>query len=137
MGFNNNISPVKEGEEHNVYIESVGDKGDGVARIQGFVVFVPGVKEGDNVRIKITKVLQKVGFAEKIGDAKPEERKQRARKPKQEVHVETEEEKALFDTSKDTEDFGDDSEEESEEKDEDSDTSKKDSGWDEDPEEKK
>src|SRR3989344_7708005 len=57
-------APVKVGEIHEVSIESVGEKGDGIARVKGFVVFVPGVKKGDYVKVRITKVLAKVGFAE-------------------------------------------------------------------------
>ncbi|MDP6294220.1 MAG: TRAM domain-containing protein, partial [Candidatus Woesearchaeota archaeon] len=49
--------PVSVGEEIDVTIEAVGEKGDGIAKKEGFVLFVPGVKEGDQVRIKITKVL--------------------------------------------------------------------------------
>lgn len=60
-------APVKAGEIHEVSIESVGEKGDGIARVKGFVIFVPGVKKGDYVKVKITKVLAKVGFAEVIG----------------------------------------------------------------------
>ncbi|MBS3169323.1 TRAM domain-containing protein [Candidatus Woesearchaeota archaeon] len=56
--------PVKEGETYEVSINAVGEKGDGIARVKGFVIFVPGVKKGDYVKIKITKVLAKVGFAE-------------------------------------------------------------------------
>lgn len=61
--------PVNEGEELDVHIEAVGEKGDGVAKKDGFVLFVPNVKEGDEVRIRVTKVLRKVGFAEVIGQA--------------------------------------------------------------------
>jgi len=60
-------APVKEGAELDVKIEGVGEKGDGIAKVQGFVLFVPGVKTGDEVRIKVTRVLSKVGFAEVIG----------------------------------------------------------------------
>ncbi len=60
------VAPVKAGELHDVGIESVGEKGDGIARVKGFVIFVPGVKKGDYVKVKITKVLAKVGFAEVV-----------------------------------------------------------------------
>lgn len=63
------FAPVKVGDEVDVRIEAVGEKGDGIAKVKGFVIFVPGVKEGDEVRIKITRVLKKVGFGESIGDA--------------------------------------------------------------------
>ncbi len=56
-------APVKEGEEHKVYINAVGAKGDGIAKVKGFVLFVSGVKKGDFVNIKITKVLKNSGFA--------------------------------------------------------------------------
>jgi len=62
--------PVKEGDIIDVKIESKGEKGDGIARISGFVIFVPGTKEGDEVKIKITKVLRKVGFAEVAGKSR-------------------------------------------------------------------
>lgn len=61
--------PVNVGDEVDVTIEAVGEKGDGVAKVNGFVLFVPGVKEGERIRVKVTKVLRKVGFAEKIGEA--------------------------------------------------------------------
>ena len=64
-----NFVPVNVGDEIDVKIEAVGEKGDGVAKVKGFVLFVPGVKEGDLVRVRITKVLRKVGFAESIGPA--------------------------------------------------------------------
>jgi predicted RNA-binding protein with TRAM domain len=58
---------VKVGDEIEVTIEAVGEKGDGIAKKDGFVLFVPGVKQGDRVRIRVTKVLRKVGFAEVVG----------------------------------------------------------------------
>jgi predicted RNA-binding protein with TRAM domain len=59
--------PVKVGEELDVTIEAVGEKGDGLVKKNGFVLFVPGVKEGQQVKIRVTKVLRKVGFAEVVG----------------------------------------------------------------------
>ncbi len=63
-----NFAPVKVGDELEVKIEAVGEKGDGIAKKDGFVLFVPGTKQGDNVRIRVTRVLQKVGFAEVAGE---------------------------------------------------------------------
>ncbi len=59
--------PVREGEEYDVIIEAVGEKGDGIAKVKGFVIFVPNVNEGDNVKIKISRVLRKVGFGDVVG----------------------------------------------------------------------
>lgn len=63
------FAPVSVGDEIDVKIEAVGEKGDGIARKRGFVLFVPSTKEGDEIRIKVVKVLRKVGFAEAIGPA--------------------------------------------------------------------
>lgn len=95
----NQAPPVREGEEFDVTIDAVGAKGDGIARKEGFVLFVPGTKTGDSVRIRVTKVLQKAGFAEKIGDAQGGKKE-----PKQEKAPEPE-----FDPEEhlDSEDFGD------------------------------
>ena len=60
----NQEAPVKEGETYEVFIRSVGEKGDGITKVNGFVLFVPEVKKGDYVKIKITKVLTKFGFAQ-------------------------------------------------------------------------
>jgi len=49
-------SPVQGGKEHEVEIEETGSLGDGLARIEKFVVFVPGAKPGDRVRVNVTKV---------------------------------------------------------------------------------
>ena len=46
--------PVKEGEEYEVTIETVGRKGDGIAKVRNFIVFVPNTKAGDKVKVKIT-----------------------------------------------------------------------------------
>ncbi len=70
------FAPVKVGDVLDVKIESVGAKGDGVAKVQGFVLFVPGVQEGQEVKVKVTRVLRKAGFAEVVsgeGAAEPSE----------------------------------------------------------------
>ncbi len=95
--------PVNVGDELTVKIEAVGEKGDGICKKDGFVLFVPGVKEGDEVKIRITKVLRKVGFAEVVskdveaGDVPPTET---AEEPAEEAPVEEEAH------AEDTEDFG-------------------------------
>ena len=64
-----NTAPVKVGDEVDVTIEAVGEKGDGVAKVKGFVLFVPNTQQGENCKVRVTRVLKKVGFAEKIGEA--------------------------------------------------------------------
>ena len=55
-------APVRRGDEVDVGIDSLAYGGNGVARLDGFVVFVRGGLPGDRVRARITKV--KRGFAE-------------------------------------------------------------------------
>ena len=56
--------PVKEGQTLTIKIESKGEKGDGVARVQGFIVFIPGAEPGQEYNVKITRVLKKFAFGE-------------------------------------------------------------------------
>ncbi len=51
--------PVEVGKEYNVSISDTSRRGEGIARIDGFVVFVPGTKQGQNVRIKVTQVSER------------------------------------------------------------------------------
>ena len=93
--------PVKEGEELEVKIEAVGEKGDGIAKVDGFVLFVANTKKGDYVKVRVTKVLKNVGFAEKVGEAeRPAEEEAPA---EEEVPVEEPEPEQAYE---DTEDFG-------------------------------
>ena len=55
--------PIEEGEVYDVTIQDIARQGDGIARIEGFVIFVPGTKVGDEVRIKVERVLPKFAFA--------------------------------------------------------------------------
>lgn len=52
-------TPVSEGGIYDVTIEGIAREGDGIARVQGFVIFVPGTKVGDKVKIKIERVMRK------------------------------------------------------------------------------
>ncbi len=83
-GGRQNFAPIKVGEELDVTIEAVGEKGDGMAKIKGFVIFVPNTQKGDNVRIKVTRVLKNVGFAEVLGSAQGGETSEEEPKEKKE-----------------------------------------------------
>jgi predicted RNA-binding protein with TRAM domain len=73
----NEMRPVKVGDVLSVRIEAVGEKGDGIAKKDGFVLFVPNTVEGDEVKVRVTKVLRRVGFAEVVGsgESAPKEAK--------------------------------------------------------------
>ena len=61
-----NKPPVSEGEICSLTIEKIGNKGDGIATASGYVIIVPDTKVGDNVKVKITRVLPRVAFSEKV-----------------------------------------------------------------------
>ena len=61
--------PVKVGEEYDVEISEVGSKGDGIARVKNFVVFVNGVKQGEKCKIKIKEVRNRFAIGEKTEGA--------------------------------------------------------------------
>ena len=49
--------PVETGKEYTIDITDTGKSGDGIAKIQGFIIFVKGAKAGDkNIKIKINSV---------------------------------------------------------------------------------
>jgi predicted RNA-binding protein with TRAM domain len=102
FGQRRRFAPVKEGDELDVKIEAVGEKGDGIAKKQGFVLFVPNAKTGDEVRVRVTRVLRNAGFAEVIGGAtsKPEEKPAKKEEEEEVAELEAESEEH------DSEDFG-------------------------------
>jgi predicted RNA-binding protein with TRAM domain len=111
-------APVKEGEELDVKIEALGEKGDGIAKKNGFVLVIPGTQVNDEVKIKVTKVLKKVGFAEVVGKAttkiedssKKPAKKSRDESEEQEEGSEDAEEaedEVSEEAEEDSEDFGD------------------------------
>lgn len=59
--------PIQEGAVVDVEIESLGDQGDGIARVgPGYVVIVPDTEVGERVSIEITEARENVAFAEVI-----------------------------------------------------------------------
>lgn len=58
--------PVKVGEEYLVEIREISKRGDGIARIEGFVIFVPNTKIGDRVKIIIKRVAARYAVGEII-----------------------------------------------------------------------
>ncbi len=58
--------PVQEGQEVDLTIESVGRRGDGIARINNFVVFVAGTNAGDKVKVRITTVRNSFATGEVV-----------------------------------------------------------------------
>ena len=69
MSYGQNTSslsrPVETGKEYIVDVTDTGRSGDGVARIEGLVIFVKNAKAGDkNIKIKINSVGDRFATAE-------------------------------------------------------------------------
>jgi predicted RNA-binding protein with TRAM domain len=107
FGQGRRFAPVKEGDELDVKIEAVGEKGDGIAKKQGFVLFVPNAKEGDEVRVRVTRVLRNAGFAEVIGSSTGKAPEAKPAQPKEEEEVA---ELEVESKEHDSEDFGEETE---------------------------
>src|SRR5436309_15626796 len=58
--------PVEEGQEVDVTVDSVGRRGDGIARFNNFVIFVPGTNAGDKVKVRITSVRNNFATGEVV-----------------------------------------------------------------------
>ena len=56
--------PVEIGKEYDVQVTERSYRGDGIARIQGFVIFVKNGKAGDNVKVKVISVGNRFAIGE-------------------------------------------------------------------------
>lgn len=61
--------PVEQGKEYDVQITEISRKGDGIARIQGFVIFVKEGKVGQNAKIRVTQIGPRFATAEVVNSA--------------------------------------------------------------------
>jgi len=57
-------APVKEGGEYEADISELSRRGDGIAKIEGFIIFVSGARVGDHVKFRVTRVAQRFATAE-------------------------------------------------------------------------
>jgi predicted RNA-binding protein with TRAM domain len=91
-------SPVKVGEQYDVTIEAISNRGDsGVAKIEGFVIFVPGTKVDEKIKVKITKVgngYATAELAQQTSDQTASENSEQQQEATEEGEEEGEEEKS-------------------------------------------
>jgi 23S rRNA (uridine2552-2'-O)-methyltransferase len=59
-------APVVAGEELTVEVTDEGAEGDGIARVDGFTLFVPGAAVGETVDVVVTDVKPRFAFAERV-----------------------------------------------------------------------
>jgi len=65
-GFGSVKKPVEVGKEYNVTISDTSRRGEGIAKIDGFVIFVPGTRMGQSARIKVTQVSDRFASGQVI-----------------------------------------------------------------------
>ena len=64
LGRDSDPKPVETGKEYDVQVTEISRKGDGIARIQGFVIFVKNGQVGQNVKVKVTQIGSTFATAE-------------------------------------------------------------------------
>jgi predicted RNA-binding protein with TRAM domain len=64
--FGPGTKPVEMGKEYDVEISEISQRGDGIARIQGFVIFVAGAKAGQKMKVRITSIADRFAKAEAV-----------------------------------------------------------------------
>ena len=60
------LGTLEVGEEVTVKISAISRRGDGIARVRGYTVFVPNTRVGDVVRIRIVKVWSRYAVGDVI-----------------------------------------------------------------------
>jgi len=70
--FDDRPKPVETGKEYDVSITEISRKGDGIARVDGFVIFVKGGQVGQNAKVKITQVGGRFATADLVGEGSPQ-----------------------------------------------------------------
>lgn len=60
------VTEIQKGQEFDVKIEELGKQGDGMVKIDSYTVFIRNVEIGNEVKIKIKKVLDTVAFADRL-----------------------------------------------------------------------
>jgi len=58
-------APVEKGKQYEVNIEELSRRGDGLAHIEGFVVFVPNTRSRDHINIEIMQVRERFAIGER------------------------------------------------------------------------
>ncbi len=57
---------IEEGGIYEVRIQDIGSKGDGVAKVGKYIIYVPGATKGEEVKIRINNVKGTMAFATRL-----------------------------------------------------------------------
>jgi predicted RNA-binding protein with TRAM domain len=65
--------PVEVGKVYDLEVTDTSKRGEGVAKVEGLVVFIPGAKPGQKLKVRITRVSQRFAIGEPAGAGGAEE----------------------------------------------------------------
>ncbi len=57
---------IEEGGIYEVRIQDIGSKGDGVAKVGKYIIYVPGATKGEEVKIRVNNVKGTMAFASRL-----------------------------------------------------------------------
>ncbi|MFW5904066.1 MAG: translation initiation factor IF-2 subunit beta [Candidatus Saliniplasma sp.] len=57
---------IEEGGIYEVRIQDIGSKGDGVAKVGKYIIYVPGATKGEEVKIRVNSVKGTMAFANRL-----------------------------------------------------------------------
>jgi len=66
IGLGRVDAPVGEGDVFEAEVVGEGDEGDGIVRVDGYVLFVEDAREGETVEVRVTELKPRFGFAERV-----------------------------------------------------------------------
>ena len=66
VGLGRVDAPVEEGDVFEAEVIDEGEEGDGIVRIDGYVLFIEDASKGETVEVRITELKPKFGFAERV-----------------------------------------------------------------------
>ena len=64
--YSNREKPVEVDKEYEAEIQDISRRGDGIAKIEGFIIFVPNTKQGEHVKFRVTRVGNRFATGELV-----------------------------------------------------------------------
>jgi translation initiation factor 2 subunit 2 len=62
------MAPLEVGKVYEVMIQDMGRKGDGIAKYDKYIIYVPGLPKGTTAKIKIEKISGTIAFAKQVNE---------------------------------------------------------------------
>ena len=66
VGLGRVDAPIEEGEVFEAEIIDEGEEGDGIVRVDGYVLFIGDADVGETIEVRVTELKPRFGFAERV-----------------------------------------------------------------------